>query len=429
MNRRLAAGVVLCIALAGTASASPLAGTVEVRDQAGAVVDVRTGPDALRDALGVIGTLRGPDTRPWSVVVGAGTYGDAVVGARNVTVVADPPGGAIIRGTGGTDDTGGGCLDVTRGPVTVDGIACQAPSRTGINVTLPNAEGGVLLRAVSVDAAGVDGVAATGGTGITLDGVVVSRAKRDGIRLTSLTGPGPYTITGGSIAASGRDGLRLADDVTRLAVTGLGVTGSTGYGVASEDAGTADITLSGLGVSGSGKDGVLVRGGGLRIALHDLTATGNAGAGVRLGDASGLRVHGLALNGSNAGGDLVFTSDPRTGGAYGALSTSDGTVNLVGEPSAVRLSGVPPSRASVAAGSPLGRRRAGATLLVGATTRTSSRRIVLRFPISSSPRVAVWRRAGAWTSVPSSRRVRGGLQVVLGTSLLGTASTAYAPFG
>lgn len=417
------------MALAGTVSAAPLPGTVEVRDEAGVVVDTRTGPDAIRDALGGLGTLRTPDTRPWLVVVGAGTYGDAVVGARNVTVLADPPGGAIIRGAGGGEDTAGGCLDITRGPVTVDGIACQAPRRTGINVTLSNAQGGVVLRGVSVDGAGVDGVAVTGGTGITLDGVVVRGARRDGVRLTSLTGSGPYSITGGSIAGSGRDGLRLADDVTRLAVTGLAVTGSKGYGVASEDAGTADITLSGLGVSGSGRDGVLVRGGGLRIGLLNSAATGNAGAGVRLGDGSGLVVRGLAMDGSNGGGDLVFMSDLRTGGAYGPLTTGDGTIDLVGEPSAVRLSGVSPARAAVVGGTPPGRSRAGATVLVGATTRTSSRRVVLRFPVSSPPPVAVWRRAGAWKSVPSSRRVRGGLQVVLGTSLLGTASTAYAPFG
>jgi hypothetical protein len=232
-------------------------------------------------------------------------------------------------------------------------------------------------------------------------------------------------ITGGSITGAGRDGLRLADDVRRLRVSGLTVSGSRDYGVASDDAGNSDLTLDGVTVTGSGKDGIMLAGGTLRAAVTASTVTGNRGVGIMLGDASGLRITDIPMDGSNAGGDLVFDSEIRTGGAYTGLRAPTGTFSLVGEPNAVRLSGVPAARSGVVAGAPAQLTRRGAAIFVGATTRASSRRVVLRFPSGR----AVFRSSGSWRRVPTSRVVRGGLQAVLGSSQLGTASTAYAPFG
>ena len=57
----------------------------------------------------------------------------------------------VIGGTGLRDDTGGGCVDVTRGNVAITGLTCSAPPRTGVNVTLRNSEGGVSLSSLAIE--------------------------------------------------------------------------------------------------------------------------------------------------------------------------------------------------------------------------------------------------------------------------------------
>jgi hypothetical protein len=413
------------VALSVPAALTAAPGAVEVRDESGAVVTTLTGPDALQDAVGAVVTSRAPESRPWSIVVGAGTYGDAAIATPNLSVATEPGAAVAIGGAGLRDDTGGNCLAVTRGNVTVAGIACVAPRRTGIVVTLRNGEGGVVLSAISVDRAGVDGIAITGGRGFLVEGAVITAPARDGIRITSPSGRDARAITGGSVTGAGRDGLRLADDVRRLTVSGLTVAGSREHGIASDDAGNSDIAIEGVTVTGSGRDGVKLAGGTLRASVVASSITGNTGAGVLLGDASGLRIADIPVDGSNGGGDLVFDAEIRTGGSYTGLRAPDGPFSLVGEPNSARISGVAAARAGVASGGPARLARRGPALFVGATSRTASRRVVLRFPSGR----AVYRKAGPWKRVPSSRVVRGGLQAVLGTSQLGTASTAYAPFG
>ncbi|MBU6363045.1 MAG: hypothetical protein KGQ95_02375 [Acidobacteria bacterium] len=401
-------------------------GAVEVRDENGAAVATFTGADAVQDAVASVVTSRAPESRPWSVVAGAGTYGDVAVKTPNLQIGPDAGAAVVISGIGTRDDTGGGCIDITRGGVAVTGLTCSAPSRTGVNVTLRNSEGGVALASLAIDRPGVDGISVTGGKGLTITSPVITSPARDGIRLTALTSRQPVAITGGSVTGAGRDGLRLADDVRALTASGLTVTGAKAYGIASDDAGNSDVSLTGVTVTGSGKDGVLLSGGTLRATLASSTVTGSTGAGVRLGDASGLRITDIPVDGSNGDGDLVFDSDIRTGGTYEGLRAPDGTFSIGSEPLAVRISGVSPARAAVAGGGPARYSRTGAALLVGATARVSNRRVVLRYPGGR----AVYRKAGAaWTALPGSKRVRGQLQVALGSSLLGTASTAYAPYG
>ncbi len=421
MIRCLGAVTLLLAAGVATATALPAPGTVEVRDEVGTLVDAKTGPDAIRDALGVVAARRGADGAPWTVVIAAGQYGDAAIGVRNVTVMADPPGSVTISGTGGSDDTGGGCVDITRGPVTLDGITCTGAARTGINVTPPNAEGGIVLRGVAVHGAGVDGIAVTGGTGIVIQGAVISNARRDGIRLNGLTAAGPYAIVGGSVTGAAQHGLHLADDVTKLQVSNFTASGCKGYGIVSGDSGNADVTFTGVTASLNGKDGVAIHGGGLRIAVRDSVATGNGGSGIRLGEGTGLALSGIGLDGTNGGGDLLFTAAVRTGGAYTGLGVG-GQFSLVGEPRAVRISA---ARAGTVAARVGGRARAGVGLVIGATASVKSRRAVVRWDGGAS----VWRGAGKWTKVGSARRIRGGMQAVLGTSLLGTTGAVYASFG
>ncbi|MSO44399.1 MAG: right-handed parallel beta-helix repeat-containing protein [Thermoleophilia bacterium] len=424
--RALVVVPLILLATVSGAAAVP-GGTVEVRDETGTPVATfgPFAPDAIQDAVDRIRAFRILETRPWSIVVGAGTYGDVAVATPNVAIGADAAATVLITGTGGHDDTGGRCIDVTRGNVAISGITCSAPTQTGITITLPNSEGGVALHACTVDRAGVDGVVVTGGRGVVLDGLTITSPGRDGIRLTALTTSGAHVVTGGSITGAGRDGLRLVDDIRGLQVTGLAVVGSTGYGIATEDAGNSDATLTGVTITRSGRDGVIIGGGSLRIAIRSSTITRNAGAGVRLAGASGIVLADIPLNGSNAGGDIVFTSHSRTGGSYTGFRAEGGPFALVGEPNAVRISGVPPARAGILAGAVTGQTRSGAAVLVASTARVSSRRVRLSFPVGS----AVYRKAGSWLNLAGSRRLAVGVQVILGTSQLGTASTAYAPFG
>ena len=386
----------------------------------GNVVTTTTGADAIRDALAQVTTRRVGDTVPWAIAIGQGTYGDFVVGQRNLTVMGDPAGAAIVANAGLTDDTGGGCVDITRGNVTLEGITCQGVARTGIRVTPPNAEGGVVVRNVAVAEVGVDDIAVTGGAGTVIQNAVITNPRRSGLRLASLTGVGPYAVVGGSVTGAAANGLNLADDVSGLSVTGLTITGSKGVGVLSDDAGTSDVVLQGVTASSGAKDGFSLRGGGLRIAIRDSVASGNAGSGIRLGDGTGLSVTGFTLDGTNTGGDLLFSADDRTGGSYTGLQAGGG-FSLPAEPYAVRLSA---ARAAVPAAAG-GKARSGAALAIAATASTSKRRLVVRFDGGGT----VLRGAGKWARVKTSRRIKGGAQALLGTSYLGTATALYAPFG
>jgi hypothetical protein len=402
------------------AAASPSAGTVEVRDDVGNLIGSTTGTDAVRDALALVTTTRVGDTVPWAISIGAGTYGDFSVAQRNLTIAGDPATGVVISGMGLTDDTTGGCARITRGNVTLDGITCRGATKTGIATAPPNGEGGIVVRNVTVDAAGTDAISATGGAGIVIQDAVITNPKRSGIRLTALTSVGPYAVVGGSVTGAGANGLELDDDVTKLAVTGLSIAGSKGSGVLSNDGGNADLTLQGVTVASGAKDGINFDGGGLRLAVRDSVVTGNAGAGIRLGDGSGFAVSGVTLDGSNGGGDMLFTAADRTGGSFTGLQAGGG-FSLPGDPYAVRISA---ARAGLPA-SAGGRARSGAALSIAATANTPKRRMVVRFDASGT----VWRGAGKWAKVNTSRRIRGGAQAILGTSYLGTATALYAPFG
>ncbi len=407
--------------MAATAAASPAPGTVEVRDQAGGLITTTSGADAVHDALAVVATQRLGDATPWAVFAGAGTYGDFAVSVRNVTVAADPAGSVTISGAGTTDVTSGRCVNITRGNVTLTGFTCATTTKgSGVNVSLPNSEGGVVVSGMSIDAPAADGVTVTGGTGIVLSDIKVTSPKRSGFRLSQLTAQGPYAITGGSVAGAAANGLHLVTDVTKLQVTGLSISGSKGAGVLGNDSGNSDDTFQGVRVSGSSGDGFSLGGGALRVAIRDSVATGNTGAGIRLADGTGFAVSGVTLDGTNQGGDLLFTADDRTGGTYTGLQAGGG-FSVVGEPYAVRLSqatqGVPASAG--------GRNRSGAGLAIAATASTARRRLVVRW----DARGTVYRGAGKWSAVKTSRRIKGGAQALLGTSYLGTSAALYAPFG
>ncbi len=128
-------------ALPAGALADPPPGRVEVINDAGAVVGADIGGnDAIDGALARIRTgalARPDDTRPWRVVVGAGTYGDVVVDEPNLTLLPSAGAAVAITTSVGADHTGGECIDVTRGNVTVQGIACRSARDRGIEVATP----------------------------------------------------------------------------------------------------------------------------------------------------------------------------------------------------------------------------------------------------------------------------------------------------
>jgi hypothetical protein len=338
----LACGAALALVPAASAlAADPPAGRVEVRNEAGAPVGAAIGgPDALSTALERIHSsslARTDDSRPWSIVVGAGTYGDVVIDEPNLTIQPSAAAAVVISTSVGTDHTGGECVDVRRGNVTLQGLVCRTPKDRGVDVELPQAEGGVVLRGLGIDRPKTDGISVRSGTSVLIQDTVVSGAGRDGIVLAKLTGTGPYAIVGGRVARNGDDGIDLADDAQHVRISGVTLDRNKGNGVESDDAGSVDLVLDASTLSRNGVDGVLLGGGGTGLAVTNSVVTANGRFGIDLGRASGLRIVGDKLDGTNKSGDLAFSGDPRSGGTYGSLAFLDTSLDLPGEPLGVIL--------------------------------------------------------------------------------------------
>jgi hypothetical protein len=345
-NRRVTRSGLLIAALAllalpAAALADPGPGRVEVRNESGASVGAQlSGPDAVEAAVARVhaGALaRGNDALPWTIVIGAGTYGDVAVDEPNLTLLPSAGAQVVVTGTGGGDDTGGECVDITRGAVTVQGLTCRTPKGRGFEVAPPAGDGGVTLRQIVVDDAAQDGVAVLSGSAFLLQDATITSAGRDGVLLERLTGQGPYRIQGGRITASGHDGVDLANDAQRVQVAGVEIDTSRDNGIESDDAGSSDLMVDGVTLSRNRGDGALLGGGGRRLALLDSTVTGSGEYGVALGRGSGFTVRGDSFDGTNRSGDLDFSADARTGGAYDGLRFLDTALGLPGEPSGVVL--------------------------------------------------------------------------------------------
>src|SRR6476619_2775453 len=153
---------ILALAGASTALADPGPGSVEVTNDAGGLVGAPlTGLDAISNAVKRVaaGALaRADDARPWTIVAGAGTYGDVLVNEPNLTIRSSAGATVIITGSGGVNDTAGDCIQLTRGGVQLQGITCRTPNARGIVVNPPAAEGGIVLSGLLVDRAATDGI-------------------------------------------------------------------------------------------------------------------------------------------------------------------------------------------------------------------------------------------------------------------------------
>jgi parallel beta helix pectate lyase-like protein len=338
------AAALLAIA-AAPAHADPAAGRVELRDATGALVgEPLSGPDAIQAAIARVGAgplARVDPTAFWTIVVGAGTYGDFVV--AQPSLVVRPAAGATVTidGTGGTDDSDGSCLAIRRGGVIVSGLDCRNAPKRGIVVDPPPSEGAVVLQGVEVTRARSDGIAVIGGADVLIEDAVVTTAARDGISLSRLTGPGPYRVVGGSVKSSGDDGIDLANDAQRVLISGVTSQGNRGNGIESDDAGSVDLTIENASLVKNGTNGALLGGAGARLALLTSRVTGNAGYGVSIGSGSGFVLRGDSFDGTNAKGDLQFSQAARAGDTFDDLRFGATVLALPGEPSGVVLSALP----------------------------------------------------------------------------------------
>lgn len=383
--------LVSAIAVAPAAAADPGAGQVQVLNEAGAPVGAAlTGADAVEGALARIrsGSLsRANDALAWSVVVGAGTYGDFVVDEPNLTVRPSAGATATVTGIGTVNNTGGECVDVRRGNVVLQGLRCVTPADQGFEVAPPATEGGVVLSGVTVDRAKTDGIAVSSGAGTLIQNATVVSAGRDGVRLAKLTGAGPYRVEGGSIAKSGDDGVDLVDDAQRVQVAGVTIDASKGNGIESDDSGSSDLLVDGATVKRSTGSGVVLGGGGIRLTVQNTTITGNAGYGVLVGRASGTALLGLRFDGTNRAGDLRLNPDVRTGSNFQDIGFGGAALTLPGDPGGVILATPTASQRAALTGLPPGYRSVNRFVRVK-DTGTGTSAVTLRFlvpPVELAP--------------------------------------------
>jgi hypothetical protein len=418
-GRHLALSLGVAALVAAPAAADPGPGQVEVLNEAGARVgDLLTGPDAIQSAVAVIRTgplARTNDALAWSVVAGAGTYGDVLVDEPNVLVRPSAGATVTISGTGGTNATGGECIDVTHGGVTLQALRCRAPSDRGIEVGLPANEGGVVLQGLTVDRPARDGIAVTGGASVLIQDATVITPGGDGIRLARLTGAGPYRVQGGTITRSADDGIDLVDDVQRAQVVGVRIDSSRANGIESDDAGSSDLVVDGATISRSGDHGVILGGGGTRLSVVNSTLTGSGDYGVVVTRATGTTLRGLRFDGTNRLGDVRFSAELRTGGVYDGLVFANAVVSLPGDPVGVILSTVTAAQRAALTGTPPGLLSLNRFLRVRDTGGGPSSAVRLRFAVPTAELAAL--RLGAvkvyeddptgnrrqWQEVPGTR--------------------------
>jgi hypothetical protein len=426
------------------AVAEPAPGVVEVRNEAGAVVAQPTGADAIATAIAAVGTSRTDDTKPWSVVVGAGTYGDLIVNEPNVTVRSSDGAIVVISGAGGTDNTGGGCVDITRGNVLLQSLACSNPAGSGIEVRPPGTEGGIVLRRVAVTSPGKDGILVSSGVSAVLEDTTVqgATAPADGIHLQGLGGPGPYRVQGGLVRSNGGDGIDVGA-AQQLQVVGVTAEANGENGIEVSGAANFAVDIDGATARGNAGVGVMLGGGGNRLSLTNTTLTGNRGGGVALDRVASPTLSGLMFDGTNAGGDLRFSADIRTGGSYANLTFIDTPVNLADNPRGVIVSAVSATQRARVSRLPAG------TIALGRFVRVrnsgaGASRLRMRFVLSPADLVK-GKQSGIrvyeddppgnrrrWQAVQGSRLVAGGIADVFlndGRIASGslTRSAIYAP--
>ena len=338
-TRGIGVGILLALAGSGVATAAdPGPGKVQVRNELGVAVGADiAGVDGLELAVERIKTgplARADATKPWSIVLGAGVYGDALINVPNIAVAPEPGAGVVVTGIGGADNTAKGCIDVTRGGVTIEAITCRGQAGNGIQASIPFSEAGVTLRNITVEQVVANAIEITGGQGALIVNPTITAAGNDGISFIRANGPGPYRVEGGLVRQSKNDGIDLHDDTRNVQIVGTTLEANTADGIRSEDAGNADLVVDQVHLNRNG-NGLSFGGGALRQAITNSDVSGSVGNGIVLGAGTGIQVRNIRFDGSNVGGDLRFSNDSRAGGVYDGLTFIDTPMSLPGEPKGV----------------------------------------------------------------------------------------------
>jgi hypothetical protein len=441
----------LALAGASTALADPGPGSVEVTNDAGGAVGAPlTGPDAISNAVKRVaaGALaRADDARPWTIVAGAGTYGDVLVNEPNLTIRPSAGATVVITGSGGVNDTAGDCIQITRGGVQLQGITCRTPNARGIVVNPPAAEGGIVLSGLLIDRAATDGIGVLSGAGALIRNTTVTGSGRDGIALSKATGAGPYRIEGGAVRGSGDDGIDLVDDAQRVQVAGVLIESNRGNGIESDDAGSTDLGIDATTSRRNGGSGALLGGAGVRFGVTNSVFQSNSRYGIELGRVNGALIRADRFDGSNRLGDFRFSADTRAGGAYDGLAFGDTTMDLPGEPRGVILSAVTAAARASLSRFPTGFLPVGRYIRVRDTGAPNNSVVALRFTTGTAA-LEPFRFGGVqvfeddppgngrrWQAVPGSRSdlAAGLVDATLTDGQIASGSDArsaiYAPLG
>ena len=433
---------------AGASAPDPGPGSVSVLDQAGAPIGPPlSGPDAVEDAVLRVhdGPLaRADDTVPWSIVIGDGSYGDVAIDEPDLLLRPSAGATVALSGAGGASNTNGGCIDVFRGGVEIDGLQCRAPSAYGVQVSVAPGKGGVTLRRLGVDRSGTTGIAVVQADAVTIDGATVSDAGTDGIRFSAVAGPGPYLVTDTQVRGSGDDGIDLAGAAERVTVRRTVAQGNRDNGIEADDR-PVDTTVSGDTLTDNAGDGARL-GGGTRVAVTDTTAAGNGAAGLELLAGNAYVLRGDRLGATNRRGDLQFSADLRSGGVYEGLTIGGAILSLPGEPRSVVLAGAGAAQLSSGSPLPVGLAEVGGFVRVRAVRPFASSGVTVSFQVGAA-RLAAFRpgalqvyedvRHGSrvgWVPVPGGRiDPSGSIEVTIGQGRIGGTSPAgfstYGPLG
>lgn len=428
------------LALAGTALAEPAPGRVEVVNEAGAIVGGPiTGQDGVQTAIARVRSQRANPAARWSVVIGRGTYGDFVVNEPNLTVRHAVGADVVITVGRGADVTGGGCVDITRGGLVLGGIVCRGATGNGIEANVPVGEGIAILDS-RVERARGAGIVVVGTGELQIANTFVLNAGTDGIRLARLTGAGPYTIAGGAVRGSGQDGIDLADDVQRASISAVTIDANGQAGIESDDAGNTDVLIDSVVVTRNGTDGVVLGGNASRITFTNSQVAFNRRFGVNVGRGNGFVLRGLRMDGSNGQGDLRFSEDVRTGGAYDTLLFGNTQIDLPGDPVDVVVDSVTEAQRAALSPLPAGLVSVGRVVRVRDGEASAGSIVALRFALGASEVLNLRRSAlaiheddpagngGAWEAMPTLIDPAGPASVTLSDAGIASGSARYATY-
>lgn len=430
---------------AATAVAEPGPGAVEVRDDRGTLIGDRLrGDDAIQAAVARVESQRTVNSRRWSVIAGAGTYGDVAISTPNLVLRAAQNVRAGIRGTGGSNGTGGGCIDVRAGKVLIANLDCASPPGVGVEIAPPATAIGVVLQGVGVSGSGGEGILVRSGKRVQLLAVSVSGAGGAGVRFEGLRGPGPYEMRAGAVRGGRASGIVVTNSAN-VGIAAVTVAGNADDGISIVHPQNSAVVVDSAVIQANGRNGMVISQGSGNAVLRS-QFSGNGGSGVVLGAGAGLRIEGNGFDGTNRADDVRFSTAARTGGSYVDLNLLGTRINALGEPNGVAVAAATAAQRLQLAAPPAGLSGLNRVVRVRDLDADPGSGITLRFGFSptelaglrpSGLTVYEHDRAGnpaVWEALPTAPlAANGALDVTLTDPVIASGSddrfAFYAPFG